>query len=511
MRFFSSGFRFSFCSSFRAFPSFPSPFFHADAKTVLRLAGLIACAPLLLAAPQAGAQQAPSVVLDALKQAGIPRDAVGIYVQEAAPKGKVIVGQNAATGLNPASVMKLITTDAALELLGPGFTWKTKVYADGAQNGDVLNGDLVFKGGGDPKLVIENFWSLLKQIRARGIRDIRGNVVLDRSMFAPAFYDAAKFDGDPRKAYNVGPDALLLNYKTLAVRFMPDSASGAVNVVLDPPLADVAIRAPALGLGVGTCDDNKWRDQVQEASDEKTIAFNGIFPASCGEKVWYLHPYKMTGNEYFGAVFRQMWRDLGGKFDGKVVSGTLSQTARQVGEWQSPTLPEVIRDINKYSNNVMARQVLLTLAATIAAPDANVPADTTAGARVIQDWLVGKGIAAPELVVDNGAGLSRIGRVAPATLGQILLSAFQSATMPELLSSMPLVGVDGTMRKRLKDRDVSGQAHIKTGSLNDVRAIAGYVLAASGKYYVVVFLINHPRAIYGQAAQDALLQWVYDK
>ncbi|HEY4317426.1 MAG TPA: D-alanyl-D-alanine carboxypeptidase/D-alanyl-D-alanine-endopeptidase [Herbaspirillum sp.] len=486
------------------FPSFPSRLLSSLCLTVSL------STPLLLAAPQAGAQQPPSVVADALKHAGIPKDAVGIYVQEAAPKGKVLVALNAATGLNPASVMKLITTDAALELLGPGFAWKTTAYADGPQNGDVLNGDLIFKGGGDPKLVIENFWLFLRQIRARGIRDISGNVVLDRSIFAPAFYDAAKFDGDPRKPYNVGPDALLLNYKTLAVRFMPDSASGTVHVTLDPPLADVAIRAPALGLGVGTCDGEKWRDQVQEASDEKTVIFNGIFPAACGEKVWYLHPYKMTGNEYFGAVFRQMWRDLGGKFDGKIVSGSVPPTARQVGEWQSPALPEVIRDINKFSNNVMARQVLLTLAATVAAPETNTPADIAAGARVIQDWLGGKGIAAPELVVDNGAGLSRIGRVAPVTLGQLLSSAFRTATMPELLSSMPLVGVDGTMRKRLKDRDISGQAHIKTGSLNDVRAIAGYVLAASGKYYVVVFLINHPRAIYGQAAQDALLQWTYD-
>jgi D-alanyl-D-alanine carboxypeptidase/D-alanyl-D-alanine-endopeptidase (penicillin-binding protein 4) len=475
-------------------------------RRVLTFTFFLICSAIAL--PHAMAQQPPSVVADAMKRAGIPLDATGIYVQEAAPKGKLLVASNAATGFNPASVMKLITTDAALELLGPSFSWKTKAFVDGAQSGDTLNGDLIFKGGGDPKLVIENFWLFLRQLRARGIRDIRGNLVLDRSMFAPAFYDAARFDGDPRKPYTVGPDALLLNYKTLAVRFVPDNDNGVVNVTLDPPLADFAIRAPALGSGA--CVGDNWKDQVQEASDENAAIFNGIFPAACGEKVWYLHPYKMTGNEYFGDVFRQMWRDLGGRFDGKVVSGTVSPTARQVGEWQSVTLPEVIRDINKFSNNVMARQVLLTLAANVGAQDLAAPADTDTGARVIQEWLGGKGIQAPELVVDNGAGLSRIGRVSAATLGRILLSAFQSSTMPEFISSMPLVGYDGTMRKRLQGRDVAGQAHIKTGSLNDVRAIAGYVLAASGKYYVVVFLINHPKAIAGQAAQDALIQWIYD-
>jgi D-alanyl-D-alanine carboxypeptidase/D-alanyl-D-alanine-endopeptidase (penicillin-binding protein 4) len=453
-------------------------------------------------ASHAAAQAPPAAVGDALKRAGIPRGAAGIYVQEAAQNGRLLVAINADAAFNPASVMKLITTDAALDLLGPTFSWKTQAYADGVQDGDVLNGNLIVKGGGDPKLVIENFWLFLRQIRARGIRDIRGNVVLDRTMFAPEFYDPAKFDGDPRKPYNVGPDALLLNYKTLAVRFMPDVAAGKVNVTLDPPLADFAIRPPALG--DGPCEN--WQGKVEEAFDEKSAIFNGVFPASCGEKVWYLHPYRMTGSEYFTDVFRQMWRDLGGSFDGKVIAGTVPPDARLVAEWKSATVPEVIRDINKFSNNVMARQVLLTIAANAA--DA-APADTAFGARAIHDWLAAKGIAAPELVIDNGAGLSRDARVAAATLGRLLVSAFQSPTMPEFISSMPLVGYDGTMRKRLKNREVAGQAHIKTGSLNDVRAIAGYVLASSGKYYVVVFLINHPNAAGGQAAQDALLQWVY--
>jgi D-alanyl-D-alanine carboxypeptidase/D-alanyl-D-alanine-endopeptidase (penicillin-binding protein 4) len=464
--------------------------------------------PLVFAALHAGAQEPPSVVYDALKRAGIARDAVGIYVQEAAPKGRMVAAANAGLPLNPASVMKLITTDAALELLGPTFNWKTQAFADGPQNGDVLNGDLIIKGGGDPKLVIENFWLFLRRIRAAGIRDIRGNLVLDRSMFAPEFYDAAQFDGDPRKPYNVGPDALLLNYKTLAVRFAPDAAGGTVNVTLDPPLADFAIRAPVLG--EGACGN--WQGKVEEAFDEKSLTFTGVFPASCGEKTWYLHPYKMTGTEYFGGVFRQMWRDLGGSFDGKVVGAPTPPNARPVAEWQSVTVPEVIRDINKFSNNVMARQVLLTIAATVgAAGSETAAADTAAGARAIGSWLAGKGIAAPELVIDNGSGLSRIGRVSAATLGRLLASAYQSPTMPEFISSMPLVGYDGTMRKRLKDREVAGQAHVKTGSLNDVRAIAGYVLASSGKYYVVVFLINHQNAAAGQAAQDALLQWVYER
>lgn len=480
---------------------------------------------LLFVALQSHAQRPPAVVNDALKRAGIPVEAAGIYVQRAEQNGRVMVSAYADLPLNPASVMKLVTTDAALELLGPTFSWKTTAYAGGVQRGDVLDGDLIIKGGGDPKLVVENLWLFLRQIRARGIREIGGNLVLDRSVFAAEYYDPAQFDGDPRKPYNAGPDALLLNYKSLAVRFVPDAAAGRVNVTLDPPLAGIAIKAPMLG--DGKCGD--WQTAVQEASDEKSVVFNGIFPAACGEQVWYLHPYRMTGNEYFGAAFRQMWRDLGGTFNGKVVSGTVPPGARQVALWQSPTLPEVIRDINKFSNNVMARQTLLSIAAYVPGNASNVAGDdgvasggdaaansgsganTSAGARAITEWISGKGIAAPELVIDNGAGLSRMARISAGTLGHMLVGAFEAPTMPEFISSMPLVGYDGTMRRRLKNREVAGQAHIKTGTLNNVRAIAGYVLAASGKYYAVVFLINHQNAIAGQAAQDALLQWVYDK
>lgn len=480
---------------------------------------------LTFVALQSHAQRPPAVVNDALKRAGIPVEAAGIYVQRAEQNGRVLVSAYADLPLNPASVMKLVTTDAALELLGPTFSWKTTAYAAGLQRGDVLDGDLIIKGGGDPKLVVENLWLFLRQVRARGIREIGGNLVLDRSVFAAEYYDPAQFDGDPRKPYNAGPDALLLNYKSLAIRFVPDTAAGRVHVTLDPPLADITIKAPALG--DGKCGD--WQTAVQEASDEKSVVFNGVFPAACGEQVWYLHPYHMTGNEYFGAAFRQMWRDLGGTFNGKVVSGTVPPGARQIAMWQSPTLPEVIRDINKFSNNVMARQTLLSIAAYVPGYAANPggdnsatgavgPADatgsganTSAGARAITEWINGKGISAPDLVIDNGAGLSRVARISAGTLGHLLVAAFEAPTMPEFISSMPLVGYDGTMRRRLKDRDVAGQAHIKTGTLNNVRAIAGYVLAASGKYYAVVFLINHQNAIAGQAAQDALLQWVHEK
>ncbi|HJV76410.1 MAG TPA: D-alanyl-D-alanine carboxypeptidase/D-alanyl-D-alanine-endopeptidase [Noviherbaspirillum sp.] len=449
----------------------------------------------------AEAQQLPLPVADALQRAEIPLSAVGAYVHQAGSDA-MLVAVNETVPFNPASTMKLVTSDAALEVLGPTFAWHTQAFADGTQNGDVLHGDLIIKGSGDPKLVLENFWLFLRRIRAQGIREIRGNLVLDRSIFEETAYDPAQFDGDPLKPYNVGPDALLLNYKALTFRFVPDATNTAVGMTVDPPLAAYPVYPPRLANG--DCGD--WRGKLVASINGRSARFNGVYSAACGEKIWHVHPYQMSHSEYFHLAFRRIWADLGGTLKGELRSGTVAPTARLVAEWQSAPLAEIIRDINKYSNNVMARQLLLTMANNVM----NLPANTERGAAVVRTWLANKGIEAPELSIENGSGLSRSERISVQTMGRLLDAAFRSPTMPEFMASLPLVGQDGTMRQRLVTQAVAGKAHIKTGLINEVRAIAGYVLAASGKRYVVVCMINHANAIRGQEAQDALLQWIYE-
>lgn len=251
---------------------------------ILALGVFAACA--IASAPHLAAQELPPAVSGALRQAKIPVHTVGVFVQ-AVDARRPMLAFNAAAPFNPASVMKLVTTDAALELLGPAFNWKTQAYIDGVLNDGVLLGDLSIKGSGDPKLVMENFWMFLRQIRAKGVRDIRGNVVLDRSVFEENVYDPAQFDGDPQKPYNVGPDALLLNYKTVAIRFMPDEVSGQVHVAMEPPLSGYAVTAPRLSKDAA-CGD--WQGKLQADVGVGAAVFNGAFPAACGEKVWYVHP-----------------------------------------------------------------------------------------------------------------------------------------------------------------------------------------------------------------------------
>lgn len=446
------------------------------------------------------AQGLPPIVADELIRAEIPADAVAVLVQEVSGAAPV-VAYNTEIPFHPASTMKLVTTYAALELLGPSYTWKTGAYASGQQAGDILLGDLVIKGSGDPRLVLENFWLFLRQIRASGIREIRGSLVLDRSAFEETVYDSALFDGEPLKPYNAAPNALLLNHKALRVRFLPDEAGRTVKVAFDPAVADYVVSAPRLGGG----ECGNWKKKLTASVDDGGARFDGEYALACGEQHWLLHPYPMTDTYYFAGLFRQMWRDLGGVFNGEVKGGKLPLGARPVAEWTSPPLAEVIRDINKYSNNVMARQLFLTMAAMTF----NQPANPERGSQAIRNWLAGKGIPTTGMVIDNGSGLSRTERISAATLGRMLAAAFASPVMPELISSLPLAGYDGTMRKRLRETDVAGKAHIKTGAVKDVRALAGYLLAASGKRYLVVCMVNHANADRSRQAQDTLLEWIY--
>lgn len=460
-----------------------------------RLASLL----FLLSATGVFAQGLPYEVESELRRARIPVKATATLIQEVDSRA-ALISMNVKAPFNPASTMKLVTTAAGLELLGPTHAWKTLALTSARQHHGVLDGDLIIQGTGDPKFLMQDMWLFLRKIRAAGIREIRGNLVLDRSAFEDRPFDAAAFDNSPEKAYNAGPDALLLNYGALHFGFAPNETGNGVNVRLDPPLADFPIAAPTLS--EGGC--NGWKERLEADISPRGARFGGSYPADCGEMLWSMHPYRMSANEYFGAVFRQMWHDAGGTIRGVVTSGTAPADARPVAEWTSPMLPEIIRDINKFSNNVMTRQLLLSIALQQGAP-----AKPEQGANAIKAWLAGKHINTPELIIENGSGLSRIESISAGTMGKMLQAMWRSPLMPEFISSLPLAGQDGTMRRRVKEMNVSGKAHIKTGALKEVRTMAGYVLAASGRRYVVVSFINHPNASGGRTAQDALLEWVY--
>ncbi|KFB78271.1 MAG: D-alanyl-D-alanine carboxypeptidase precursor [Candidatus Accumulibacter cognatus] len=466
---------------------------HASGWSSLHRISVLVLIVLGLSSAHAG--DLPPAVSQALQEAGIPARSVAIVVQ-AVDGGLPLLSHHPQQAMNPASAMKLLTTYAALELLGPAHTWRTEVLAESVPVNGRLDGHLYLRGSGDPKLGLEQFWLLLRQLRARGVADIGGDLVLDRSAFAVPLHDPGEFDKEPLRPYNAGPDALLVNLKSVRLTLLPDSARQAVKVIAETPSEGLRIDN-RLSLGNEACGD--WREQVRPVVNGQSIELGGRFPAACGEKALHLAPW--AADLQVEGLFRALWRELGGGFSGRVREGHVPASARMLAVQESPALGEVIRDINKFSNNVMARQLFLTL-------DSERPATAVGARRRISGWLQAKGLYLPELVLDNGSGLSRSERISAASLAALLRAAWHSPVMPELIASLPIAGVDGTLRKRFNEGLASGRAHLKTGYLEGVRALAGFLLDHSGKRWIIVCMINDPQARLGKPAIDALLLWV---
>ena len=446
----------------------------------------------------------PSKVQHALKANKISSQSLSLVALPLNGPGNSMVF-NADISVNPASTMKLVTTYAALELLGPTHQWKTEFYGDGPLKDGILHGNLYLKGGGDPKLNMEKLWLLLRDLRANGVRQVTGDLVLDRSHFVqptlPSFNDDG---GDSNKPFLVTPDSLLINLK--ALRFIARAEGGQVRVAIEPPIANIRIENRVKVLPAASkCPG--WPDvrynPVTEV-DGTNVIVSGSLAEGCSSQTYLSlldHP------SYAAGAIRAIWQELDGSIQGTDRLAEVPEDARLLVRAFSPDLVEIIRDINKYSNNTMARQLFLSLGAEFRnEADSD---DAKAAQRVIRAWLARKNILAPHLVMENGSGLSRAERVSANEMAKMLQAAWKSPYAAEFMSSLPLVAVDGTMRKRLHRTPLVGEARIKTGTLNNVRAIAGYSRDSNGNSWAVVAILNDPRPWGASSILDQVLIDLY--
>jgi len=348
---------------------------------------------------------------------------------------------------------------------------------------------------------------MLNSLRQAGVRDIRGDLVLDSTYFAPIHNNAGSFDNEPYRAYNATPDAFAINLKSTSFRLFAQSQQ--VNIQATPDLPEIQVINQ---LKATQTDCTDWKSKLKyDIKPQKTLAltnsvtvtFTGDFATTCGER--FLDLSVLNNSDYAFALFRKIWLQLGGTIQGNVRQQATPVNATLLLQQDSLPLADIVRRINKYSNNFMARQLLLTIAAERGA----VPAMETDANSVIRVWLASKNMSFPELVLENGSGLSRLERISAQHLNDLLVSAYASPVMPEFMSSLPILAVDGTTSGRLKLSALQGRAHIKTGSLEGARSIAGYVLDQKGRRWSVVFMANGPSAAATRAAQDALLEWVF--
>ncbi len=467
----------------------------------------LACLLLPVALPLSAAVNTalPPKVQKAMTANKISRDSLGVMLVPLNGQGKATV-INADRSMNPASTMKLITTWAALELLGPTYQWKTEFYSDGVLRNGVLNGNLYLKGGGDPKLNMEKLWLLMRDLRANGVHQITGDLVLDRSYFIQPDRSTFKDDGgDKNKPFLVGPDSLLVNLK--AVRVITRADSDKIDVSIEPPMANIRIDNRVKLLKQAKCPG--WPDvrynPVTEF-DGITMIVTGKLNAGCSSQTYislFDHPAYAAGS------VRAIWQELGGKILGNDRQGEVPKNATLLVRAYSPDLVEIIRDINKYSNNTMAQQLFLSIGAQ--ARIASDKDDAQAAQRAIKQLMKRKGINPDQLVMENGSGLSRNERVSAQELSQVLQDAWNGPYAAEFTSALPLVGMDGTMRKRLRNTAMRGQAHIKTGTLNTVRAIAGFSRDRNGQTWAVVAMLNDPRPWGASAILDQFLIDLYNQ
>ena len=441
-------------------------------------------------------------VQQALKNNKLQNDALSLVMLPLNGPGTPTVF-NADVSVNPASTMKLVTTYAALEMLGPTYQWKTEFYTDGTLANGVLNGNLYLKGGGDPKLNMEKLWLLMRDLRANGVQQVTGDLVLDRSHFLQPQLPVFNDDGnDENKPFLVKPDSLLVNLK--ALRFVARNEAGKVLISVEPPIARIRIDNQVKIANTKQCTGDVRYNPVAQADGTTLVTVSGQLADGCSSQTYLSLLDHAT---YAAGAVRAIWQELGGTIHGKDRLDAVPKSARVVARAFSPDLAESIRDINKYSNNTMAQQLFLSLGAKFR-NDADGD-DAKAAQRVIRQWLAQKGITAPHLVMENGSGLSRAERVSAREMAAMLQAAWKSPYAAEFISSMPIAGMDGTMRKRLKRTAMSGEAHIKTGTLNTVRAIAGFSRDSNGNTWAVVAILNDPKPWGASSVLDQVLLDLY--
>lgn len=459
----------------------------------------------LLVAPSLSlASNVSATLAHTLESQRLPTSAESFVILDA-ESGKVVASQLPDTPRSPASTIKTLTTYAALDMLGPTFVWHTQAYTRGSLKDGVLQGDLILVGGGDPYMTLERWWSFVSALRAKGLKTIEGDIVIDNSAFSLPDNDPGAFDGKPNRTYNVLPDALMVNFQSVEFRLAADSGTRSIDISATPSPVNLHIDNH-IRYATGRCSSRAGRVDFRVDSEQwDRVIFTGALSPSCSEKSFTRVLLKPSTYAY--GSFVQLWKESGGEFSGRLRLESLPPEAHLYEDFESLTVAEIIRLTNKYSSNLMARHLLLT----VGAERFGVPATLEKGAAVMSEWAKERGFDLKGVDIDNGSGLSRSTHISALQLARVLDAAYRNRFAPEFMASLPLAGLDGTLRGRMKSAP-GGAVRLKTGHIDGVSGVAGFVSPGGGKTYVLVSLVNHPRADYGagEPVHAALVSWILD-
>ncbi len=414
--------------------------------------------------------------------------------------GPLCMSWQADKSVSPASTEKMITTLAALELLGPAYRWKTSYAYQGKIVSGTLKGTLYIRGSGDPKYVVENLWRDLARLKSQGIYRIEGNIAIDRSRFAREHQDP-EFKDDWDRPYTAVADAALLNFQSVSLTLKPDVKRSVAEVFAQPAMSDLQVPQTIPLIAGQACV--RWRQALQaDVKNGLRPKIRGGLPGACEEKTFsYLFA---DSNRYWESVLRSTAAQLSILWRGKVIEAKTPENAIVLFDAWSEELAQLVRQTNKFSNNVFAKHMMLTLAAE-AHPEK--PADYETARRLLGKWLDNRvGVKPSEVFIDNGSGLSRKSRVTAQAMTALIEYGWKSPRMPDWVTSFPIAGIDGTMKKR---QAAAGSAYVKTGLLNGVKSAGGIIQAASGKRYGFFCVVEGARATESDQPIDALIEWVF--
>lgn len=399
------------------------------------------------------------------------------YIVTNPSNGEILASKNHHNLMNPASVNKVLISAAALKELGPDYRFHTQFITDGDINHGEIN-NLWIKGDGDPFLVIENLWSAIRMLRNRGVEKIKGNVFIDNTYFDNFTYPG--YNDNNQRAYNSLVSPLALNFNSVTIIVSPSDETGLpAHVVVDPKNQYINLINKATTGSKNTISIDKLSSEVGDTIIVKGNIAKGSEPIEVYRNI-------SKPDEYFGFTFKELLRQNNIYLLGIVKNGASPQGGKIIVDYPSKPLSLLIRDMNKFSNNFVAEQILKHLGAV----EYGEPGSTEKGIHAIKSWMNKIGVK-DNFYIENASGLSQKNKISSYEIAQVLIAAYNDFSIqPEFLSSLSIAGVDGTIRSRHKEDSVLGKMRAKTGSLTGVSSLAGFIPDSKNNILSFVIIMN---------------------
>ncbi len=460
-----------------------------SAKVLSRLSIVLLFAQTGFAAAQQSKSELATRLEKIVQGSGFKDKQLGLWVGTNA-NGKLDAQylKNAGEQLIPASLSKLVTAGAVVHQLHPTFKYKTQLVSDAKAKDGVLSGSLYLKGGGDPSFVSETMWFLVNEFTRTGITQIDGDIIVDDSLFDNVRIGQDRESVRVDRAYDAPLGAMSMNWNSVHIYVRPGAKAGEqAKVFVDPETPYLRVINETKTVAAGRGKTIAVERTSQKGFDGDVIQVTGAIAADVPEVVFYK---SITNPDmYSGHNLISFLRQRGISVKGSVKRGVAPGSADVLATAESKPLAQILGDMMKWSNNYVAEMLVKGLASENGVK----PATMAAGMQQLEKYLDSIGLKKGSYSFVNASGFSRVNRLSAEQLGKVLESLRDNFTsFPEYLTSLPIGGVDGTLKNRMKGTKAERWVRAKTGLLNGVVGLSGFAGSEDGTVRSFVFVYNGP-------------------